>query len=106
MCFAPYTMIDQDEYDLRTGKWRQLPDAPHVRDHFQAYRYKNRVYLMGGRDSQSDDFLSFNAASKMIDIYDFATNSWTSTSDILPYPGHAGGGVAGFAETMIVAGGR
>ena len=24
-----------DEFDPKTGKWRELPDAPHIRDHFR-----------------------------------------------------------------------
>lgn len=82
-----------------------MPDAPHVRDHFEAYRFKARVFLVGGRNSQLRNFLNFDAALKMIDVYDFETRAWTSTENILPYPAHAACGVSGFARTIVVAGG-
>ena len=33
-----------DEYDPKTNTWRQLPDAPHIRDHFHAVVLDDKLH--------------------------------------------------------------
>jgi hypothetical protein len=40
-----------DSYDLKTGKWKDLIDAPHIRDHFPAIVAKDKMYCIGGRNT-------------------------------------------------------
>ncbi|MCP5120540.1 MAG: galactose oxidase, partial [bacterium] len=40
-----------DEFDPETGRWRELPDAPHIRDHFPAIQVGGKLYLVGGRNT-------------------------------------------------------
>ncbi|MGI9243781.1 MAG: Kelch repeat-containing protein, partial [Verrucomicrobiales bacterium] len=40
-----------DEYDPATGEWRQLPDCPRARDHFQAVLVGDQLVIAGGRRS-------------------------------------------------------
>jgi len=36
-----------DSYDLKTGKWEELTDAPHIRDHFPAIVANDKMYCIG-----------------------------------------------------------
>ncbi|MDZ4698535.1 MAG: kelch repeat-containing protein [Rhodothermales bacterium] len=73
-----------DEYDPVTGQWKVLPDAPRKRDHAHAVVYNNKLYLTGGRDTSNPKFTSANIGE--VDIYNFATGTWStlSTSHNLP----------------------
>mmetsp|Transcript_16182 Transcript_16182/g.32800 ORF Transcript_16182/g.32800 Transcript_16182/m.32800 type:complete len:190 (+) Transcript_16182:2037-2606(+) len=95
-----------DEYDVRTRRWRRLPDAPNARDHHRAILYQSRIFLAGGRNSQRRDFLTVEATLRMLDIYDFRTRRWTSTPDILPPPGHAACGLASIGMRVVITGGE
>ncbi|MCB0686021.1 MAG: hypothetical protein KDC53_05835, partial [Saprospiraceae bacterium] len=42
-----------DEFDPQTGEWKQMPDAPHTRDHFQSAIINDKLYAAGGRNSSA-----------------------------------------------------
>ena len=84
-----------DEFDPRTGEWRQLPDAPRPRDHFSAVVSGGRLYLVGGRNTsyhEPGNFTAFfGAVIPEIDFFDFASGDWTTLPSKLPVPTAAGG---------------
>lgn len=89
-----------DVFDPRTGEWLELPDAPHARDHFQAVARKGRIYLIGGRRSESggDIFANLEPA---VDFFDLRTGLWSTLEEPLPTP-RAGNYVALFKNKNIV----
>lgn len=91
-----------DEFDPVTGQWRELPDAPHARDHFAAVLVNQRLIAAAGRQSALPN-PSANAVAQT-DIYDFDRGQWRSVS-LIPTP--RGGAVAvAHGENVIVAGGE
>ena len=87
-----------DEFDPETGKWRELPDAPRVRDHFSAIVSEGRLYLVGGRNTsyhEPDNFTAFfKTGVHEVDVYDFKSEQWTTMSAKLPVATAAGGLIA------------
>jgi len=95
-----------DEYNPVTGEWRELADMPNGRDHFGAVVIGDKLYAAGGRDSGTDDFLESGITE--VDVYDFATNSWTTlpeSSNFDPFPS-GGTFSATLNNELIVAGGE
>jgi N-acetylneuraminic acid mutarotase len=100
-----------DEYDPATGTWSQLPDAPHIRDHFHAVVVNDKLYCIGGRNTsyrnptnpkQSD---LFGAVERAVDVYEFKTGTWSTLANPLPY-GSAAGGTAVMGDVIIYFGGE
>jgi N-acetylneuraminic acid mutarotase len=88
-----------DEYDPKTGQWKQLPDAPHIRDHFHAVVLDDKLYCIGGRvtgDHSPRPGGFFATVIPEIDVYDFKTAQWSVLDGeaALPNPSAAGGVVA------------
>jgi N-acetylneuraminic acid mutarotase len=65
-----------DEYDPKSGQWRQLPDAPHARDHFQTAVVNNQLFVAGGRRSTHKTGHVLDLTVPEVDIFDFKTNTW------------------------------
>jgi Domain of Unknown Function (DUF1080)/Kelch motif len=84
-----------DSYDLKTGKWEALTDAPHIRDHFPAIVANAKMYCIGGRNTSvhhPEEFSAFfNATISEIDYYDFLERKWYTLKEPLPVPTAAGG---------------
>ncbi len=81
-------------YDPRTGEWQTLTKAPHIRDHFAAVVSGDKLYCIGGRNSSQHKgaFKNFfNAVVPEVDVYDFATSTWSTLVRDLPVPTAAGG---------------
>ncbi len=78
-----------DEYDPVTGQWKVLPDAPRKRDHAHAVIYNNKLYLTGGRDTSNPNYTSANIGE--VDIYNFATGTWSTLSSSHNLPTLRGG---------------
>ena len=74
-----------DEFNPKTGQWRELPDAPRARDHFQAAVVGNTLVSVGGRLSKAPD-QTFNHTIAQADAYHFKTKTWTSYQDTIPTP--------------------
>ncbi len=87
-----------DSYDLNTGEWAQLTDAPHIRDHFAGIIVDNKLYCIGGRNTSvhyPDNFGAFfNATEAAVDYYDFIENKWFTLKNPLPVPTAAGNVIA------------
>ena len=67
-----------DEYDPKTDKWRQLPDAPHARDHVQAAIIDNQLVMAGGRLSSQKIGKVLELTVPEVDVYDFKKGTWRS----------------------------
>jgi N-acetylneuraminic acid mutarotase len=96
-----------DVFDPRTGNWRQLADAPHSRDHFQAAVIGGRIYAAGGRRSSYATGQTFELTVPEVDVYDLATGRWSTlppTSNI-PTP-RAGASVVVLQSRLVVIGGE
>jgi N-acetylneuraminic acid mutarotase len=93
-----------DEYDLKTGEWRQLPDAPRARDHFQAVVHDNKLYALAGRTTVAATNPFANTIGE-VDVYDFETGSWSTLSDTLPTH-RAGNAAIVLKDDILVVGGE
>jgi hypothetical protein len=97
-----------DELDLSTGIWRELPDAPRARDHFQAAIVGDKLYAVGGRRSWAARKETFNHVEARVDVYDFKAGIWVtlpSPAGDLPVP-RAGTMSIAVGRHLIVAGGE
>ncbi|MDW3648155.1 MAG: kelch repeat-containing protein [Bacteroidia bacterium] len=72
-----------DVYDPATDSWQVLSDAPRARDHFQASVIDGKIYALGGRRSTASGNVFANTIAE-VDVYDIASNSWTTLNQSLP----------------------
>jgi hypothetical protein len=75
-----------DEYNTKTGKWKQLHDAPRPRDHFGAALVDDKLYVAGGRTSNAEIGKVLDLVISEVDFYDFKTNTWDTVEAGLPTP--------------------
>lgn len=94
-----------DRYDLKTGVWSQLPDAPHARDHFQAAVIGTRIYAAGGRRTSGATQEVFNLVVPEVDEFDIKSGKWTTLEAPLPTP-RAGTASINLSGKLVVAGGE
>lgn len=73
-----------DAFDPATGKWTELPDAPHARDHFHAAVIDGKLYAAGGRRSAHDKGHAMTHTVREVDVYDIAHKRWSSAAAPLP----------------------
>ncbi|MBL7473173.1 PKD domain-containing protein [Robertkochia sediminum] len=66
-----------DEFDPATGTWTALADAPRARDHFHAVVVNGKLYAIGGRLSGGDGG-TFAPTVPEVDVYDFASQTWST----------------------------
>lgn len=92
-----------DEFDPRTNTWSQLPDAPRPRDHFHAIESNAKLYAAGGRNSGASGF--FGATIGEVDVFDFASNTWSTLPNNVPMK-VAGAAVAHIGDELILIGGE
>ncbi len=85
-----------DEYDPATDTWKELPDAPHIRDHSMAVVIGDKLYSVGGRNTSFRDpenrITFFSQTVLDVDCYDFKTGTWSTLAAKLPLG--TGGGTA------------
>ena len=95
-----------DVYDPKTGTWTVLDNAPNQRDHFAATIADDKLYVAGGRLSGGAGG-TFAPLIAEVDVYDFATNQWSSlpASSNLPTP-RAGTSTVTFGGRVTVIGGE
>ncbi|NEU07918.1 T9SS type A sorting domain-containing protein [Flavihumibacter sp. R14] len=91
-----------DEYNPATGTWTILPDAPVARDHFMATLINGKIYAAGGRQTHYPDFAA-NTIGR-VDVYDIATKTWSSPTQIPTQRGAPG--VAYVNGELVIAGGE
>lgn len=92
-----------DVYDPATGAWDSLPDAPIERDHIYATIINDQMYMAAGRQSDNNSWLSTTIGQ--IDVYDFATNTWSTNAKDLP-TGRSGAPLATLDDKLVVLGGE
>ncbi|MBC2839846.1 kelch repeat-containing protein [Robiginitalea sp. SC105] len=93
-----------DSYDLKTGEWEVLADAPRTRDHFQAAMHKGRIYALAGRNTGSAD-TPFGGTVAEVDVYDIASDTWSTVAKPIPTE-RAGTFSTVFDGHVLVAGGE
>ncbi|KAI0566240.1 hypothetical protein FGB62_11g351 [Gracilaria domingensis] len=93
-----------DSYDPERGKWEQLPDIPHARDHCHAVVRNNKVYVAGGRRSTSKAPEFFDDTVAEVDVYDFSSGKW-STIVSLDHP-RGGTASAVYNNSVYLIGGE
>lgn len=97
-----------DSYNLKTGEWKVLPDAPHIRDHFFAVEVDGKIYCIGGRNTSyqiPNRQAFFGATIQEVDVYDIKKNEWTTMDEKLPV-GTAAAGVVHMNNKIIYFGGE
>lgn len=72
-----------DAYDITTGTWTQLPDAPRPRDHFQSVIANNKLYNLGGRTTIAADNPFKNTIGE-VDVFDLITKKWSTIAAPIP----------------------
>jgi N-acetylneuraminic acid mutarotase len=88
-----------DVYDPKRDSWSRLPDMPRPRDHFHAAVVGDKLYVIGGRDSELGKEYSET------DAYEFATGRWTT--GLAPIPTKRGGFAAAvLGDEILVIGGE
>ena len=93
-----------DEYDPATGEWRSLPALPRARDHFHAALAGGRLYVAGGRRTgQETTFLPTIGA---VDVFDFATETWSTLPTDLPTQRAAATAAVVNGELLVIGGER
>ncbi|MEM6319926.1 MAG: kelch repeat-containing protein [Bacteroidota bacterium] len=93
-----------DVYDLKTGEWTQLPDAPRPRDHFQSVIADGKLYNVGGRTTIAAQN-PFKHTIGEVDVFDFATKTWSTIKDLIPTQ-RAGNFTLLLGEEILVLGGE
>jgi hypothetical protein len=96
-----------DAFDPRTGRWRVLADAPRARDHFHAVVLDGRLYAVGGRRSSAATNQPFQLTVAEVDVYDFATDRWTTLPAASNLPTErAGTATVAWGGRVVVLGGE
>jgi N-acetylneuraminic acid mutarotase len=73
-----------DEYDPKTGKWKELSDAPRARDHINVTVVGDKLVVAGGRRSSGKTNQVFELVIPETDIYDFKTGKWSTAQEPIP----------------------
>jgi N-acetylneuraminic acid mutarotase len=81
-------------YDPATGTWENKTSMPTPRNHLQANLVGGKIYLIGGQTQQPLDDPSAEHTSDLTEVYDPATDSWTTMAPI-PNP------VYGYASAVM-----
>ena len=98
-----------DSYDPVTQRWTVLPDAPHIRDHCAAAVVKDKLYVVGGRNTSFRDpenkIFFYSQTVTEVDCYDFITGKWSTLSAKLPL-GSGGGALVNLDDVLYYMGGE
>ncbi|MEO8886192.1 MAG: kelch repeat-containing protein [Mucilaginibacter sp.] len=93
-----------DEYDPKTDQWKKLPDAPTARDHTHAAIVGDKLYLIGGVQSDAMEKKGLEKVVAEVDVYDFKTGKWSIADAKLPIPRAGNGSVVIGNDIIIIAG--
>jgi len=98
-----------DVYDTKTNTWDSLPNAPYIRDHCMAAVVKDKLYVVGGRNTsyhEPNNFMSFFSKTVLeVDCYDFKTGKWSTLNSKLPL-GSGGGALVNYNDKLYYMGGE
>ena len=75
-----------DRYNLVTGSWEKLEDAPRARDHSIAVVHNRNVYVVGGRRSAHQNGGLHAYMVDSIDVFNLDTHTWSTLTSTLPTP--------------------
>ncbi|WP_026463292.1 Kelch repeat-containing protein [Adhaeribacter aquaticus] len=96
-----------DEFDPATGKWRKLPDAPHVRDHVSVGVAENQLVIAGGRRSYFKIGDTMTLTTPEVDVFNFKTNKWETMPAAQNIPTQRAGNTAAvLGSKVIIIGGE
>lgn len=70
-----------DRYDIRTGKWKKMSDAPHDRFQFHAGVINGKAYAAGGRGTYWFNELESVRTVPYVDVFELESGRWKT----LPY---------------------
>jgi hypothetical protein len=77
-----------DRIQPETGEWQILPDAPNKRDHAPCAIVDEKLYFFGGRETGRHNGTDYNALFFAtigdVDVFDFATHTWSVHAQPLP----------------------
>lgn len=93
-----------DRLDIDSGEWTRLSDAPRARDHGALIAHKGKLYFLGGRLSLAPDN-PFGAVVPEVDVYDIASDTWSTLPRPLPNP-RAGIAAVVADDSIYVIGGE
>lgn len=96
-----------DEWDPKKNVWKQLPDAPHARDHFQAVVVGGQILAAAGRTTSQKTKQTFELTVPEVDVYDIAKKKWRTldSKSNLPTP-RAGNMAATVDGKVLIVGGE
>ncbi len=98
------------EYDPAADSWKALAPLPSKRGSAVAVQVNGKIYVIGGAttaEGSKDVAISNNTTARNLtsnDVYDVATNTWTSAAPMALGRNHAFGGTVG--GKIYVIGGR
>jgi len=100
-----------DQYDLDTGEWTTLPDAPQARDHFRSVLIDDVIWNAAGRRTASQSSVgSFGntvtqtEAHNEVEVLDPQTEQWSTLPPLLQ--GRHGSGVIQYEGDLYIASGN
>jgi hypothetical protein len=93
-----------DRYDLNTGVWKALSNAPRARDHFHSVYFNGKIYNIAGRNTGITED-PFGGTIDKIDLYNIEDDSWETLTNKLPTP-RAGNAAIVYNGKIIIAGGE
>lgn len=92
-----------DRLHPETGEWQILPDAPRKRDHAPAIIAGDKLYYFGGRETGRHNGSDYNQlffdTIPEVDVFDFASGTWSTLAEPIPVQTAAGG--AGLIDGKI-----
>jgi N-acetylneuraminic acid mutarotase len=74
------TLTTAEVYDPTTDAWTQASDMPRARDNHTASAVAGKAYIIGGGDLSKPMDMNIEQA-KIVDVYDPATDTWTTATD-------------------------
>jgi len=93
-----------DAFDPKTAEWEKLADAPRPRDHFQATVIGDKMYLAGGRLSSAKTGDTFKLSVGEVDVYDFASGTWSTADAKIPTERAGSFSVAWKGRVLVLGG--
>ncbi|PJJ84747.1 Kelch repeat-containing protein [Mucilaginibacter auburnensis] len=93
-----------DEYNPKSGKWTKLIDAPTARDHVRAAVVGDKLYLIAGIQSNTQEKKGLANVLDAVDVYDFKSGKWNAASVKLPTPREGNSVIVIKDDIFIIAG--
>ena len=93
-----------DEYDPKTDKWTKLADAPTARDHAKAAIVGDKLYSIGGTQSDAMNKKGLQGVVAQVDVYDLKTGKWSVGEAKLDIPRAGNATLVMGNEILVIAG--